>query len=80
MDVKNIPLQRACLMGLVTAILDDQGEKSLREIKDSITDALSHMIEADIMVGDIIDVTTVRAAKQHMEQEMALNEVKSLLK
>jgi hypothetical protein len=80
MDVKNIPLQRACLMGLVTAILDDQGEKSLREIKDSITDALSHMIEADIMVGDFIDVTTVRAAKQHMEQEMALNEVKSLLK
>jgi len=80
MDVKNIPLQRACLMGLVTAILDDQGEKSLREIKNAITDALAHMIETDVMVGDPIDIITVRAAKQHMEQESALNEVKNLLK
>jgi len=80
MDVKNIPLQRACLMGLVTAILDDQGEKSLREIKDAITDALSHMIEADIMVGDLIDISTVRAAKQHMEQESAVIAAKNLLK
>ena len=67
-------------MGLVTAILDDQGEKSLREIKDSITDALSHMIEADIMVGDFIDFQTVKAAKQHMEQEGAVIAAKNLLK
>ena len=80
MNEKNIILQRACLMGLVTAILDDEGEKSLREIKDAIADALAHMIQADIMVGDLIDISTVRAAKQHMEQEMALNEAKNLLK
>jgi hypothetical protein len=80
MDAKNIPLQRACLMGLVTAILDEEGEKSLCEIKNAITDALAHMIEIDVMVGDPIDIITVRAAKQHMEQESALNEVKNLLK
>ena len=80
MNERNIILQRACLMGLVTAILDDQGEKSLREIKDSITDALSHMIEADIMVGDFIDYQTVKAAKQHMEQEGAVIAAKNLLK
>ena len=80
MKEKNIILQRACLMGLITAILDDQGEKSLREIKDSITDALSHMIEADIMVGDFIDYQTVKAAKQHMEQEGAVIAAKNLLK
>jgi hypothetical protein len=38
------------------------------------------MIETDVMVGDPIDIITVRAAKQHMEQESALNEVKNLLK
>jgi len=80
MNQRNIILQRACLMGLLTAILDDQGEKSLREIKDSITDALSHMIETDIMVGDFIDFQTVRAAKQHMEQEGAVIAAKNLLK
>ena len=80
MNEKNIILQRACLMGLITAILDDQGEKSLREIKDSITDALSHMIEADIMVGDFIDYQIVKAAKQHMEQEGAVIAAKNLLK
>ena len=80
MNEKNIVLQRACLMGLITAILDDQGEKSLREIKNSITDTLSHMIEMNIMVGDFIDIQTVRAAKQCIEQEIAVDQVKDLLK
>ena len=80
MNETNVAIQRACLMGLLTAILEDEGEKSLREIKDAITESLSHMIEANIMVGDFIDVQTIRAAKQYMEQEMALNEAKNLLK
>jgi len=80
MKTENIALQRAALMGLITAILDDQGEKTLTEIKDRIVNTVSFLIEAEVMVGDGIDYVTTKAAKRHMEQEIALGQVKDLLK
>lgn len=80
MKTENIALQRAALMGLITAILDDEGEKTLTEIKDRIVNTVSFLIEAEVMVGDGIDYMTTTAAKRYMEQEIALGQVKDLLK
>jgi len=80
MKTENIALQRAALMGLITAILDDQGEKTLVQIKDRIVDTVSFLIEAEVMVGDGIDYVAAKAARRHMEQEIALGQVKDLLK
>lgn len=80
MNTENIALQRAAFMGLITAILDDEGEKTLTEIKDRIVNTVSFLIETDAMVGDGIDYMTITAAKHYMEQEIALDQVKDLLK
>lgn len=80
MKTENIALQRAALMGLITAILDDQGEKTLVQIKDRIVDTVSFLIEIEAMVGDGIDHVATTSARRHMEQEIALSQVKDLLK
>ena len=80
MNPENVSLQRAALMGLITAILEDQGEKSLTEIKDRVVSTVSFLIESGAMVGDAIDYMAARAARRHMEQEIALDQVKDLLK
>ena len=80
MKTENIALQRAALMGLITAILDDQGEKTLVQIKDRIVDTVSFLIEIEAMVGDGIDYVATTSARRHMEQEIALGQVKDLLK
>ena len=79
MSETNVAIQRACLMGLLTAILHDEGEKSLREIKGAIAETVARMIDMNVMVGDFIDFHTVEAAKEFLEQERALDQVKNLL-
>lgn len=80
MKTENIALQRAALMGLITAILDDEGEKTLNQIKNHITDTMITLIDIQAIVGDPIEAITVDALKRHLEQEIALDQVKDLLK
>ena len=80
MNTENIALQRAALMGLITAILDDQGEKTLQEIKSHITNTITFLVESEVMVGDPIDLWVVRATRKYLEQEIAVDQVKDLLK
>lgn len=79
MKQENIPLQRAGLMGLITAILHDEEEKTVQEIKQKIVASIAHMIQADAMVEDVIEMFVLDAAKEFCEQEEALNNVKGIL-
>ena len=79
MKQENIPLQRAGLMGLITAILHDEGEKTIQEIKQKIVASIAHMVQEDVMVGDVLDMFMVDAAKEFCEQEEAVNNVKDIL-
>ena len=75
----NVAKQRAALMGIVSAILMDEGEKSAREIKNAITSTLTYLIDSDAMVGDAIDMMTIQAAKQFCEQEIAVELANDIL-
>ena len=79
MNEENVSKQRAALMGLITAILRDEEEKSMTEIKKIVTQTLAYLIQQDSMVGDFIDYMTVDACKEFCEQEQALDDARNLL-
>lgn len=71
--------QRAAVMGLLTSILHDEEECTLKEMKDRVLACLSTLIVFDMVVGDSIDDITFQAGKQHCKEQMALEEVREIL-
>lgn len=76
---ENIPRQRAAFMGLITAIMRDENETPLVEIKRRCANAFAYMIDQDVMVGDLIDVMTAEVMQEFCEQEKALEDARNLL-
>lgn len=72
--------QRAAVMGLLTAILEDGEERSMKEIKDRILHTLDTLLDFEMVVGDFVDKLTFEAAQQHCQEQMALEAVQELLK
>lgn len=76
---ENIPRQRAALMGLITAIMKDENETPLVEIKRRCANAFAYMIDQDAMVGDIVDILTAEVMQEFCLQEKALEDARNLL-
>lgn len=76
--LENSARQRAALMAMIAGILSES-EKSGEEIRKFILNMLGHLIETEVMVGDIIDLMTLEVAKTACEQGMALEEVRNIL-
>lgn len=72
-------MQRAAIMGLLTAMLEDQEEKTMKEVKGRILSCLNTIIDFDLIVGDFIDKNVLEAAKQHCQEQIALEEVDKIL-
>lgn len=72
--------QRAGLMGLINALLEEEQELTLTQIKLKITTCLSGLVVLDAMVGDEIDFEVIGACKTFLEGEQALDDVRDLLK
>ena len=79
-ELMQIAKQRAGLLGLLTAILDDQRELTSEQIKGAILRCMCNLIDTDGMVYDWMDKRFVEAAKACCEQNVFLDEVKDLLK
>lgn len=73
-------MQRAAIMGLLTAMLEDQEEKTMKEVKDKILSCLNTIMDFDLIVGDFIDKNIFEAAEQHCKQQIALEEIQDMLK
>lgn len=71
--------QRAAVMGLLTNFLEQEEEKTMKDVKSAILACLTTLSEFDCMVGDWIEVNTLQAAKQHCEEELALEAVREML-
>lgn len=71
--------QRAAVMGLLAAFLEQEEEKTMKDVKSAILTCLTTLSEFDCMVGDWIEFNTLQAAKQHCEEELALEAVKEML-
>lgn len=72
-------MQRAALMGFISAVLEDEGEKTLDEIKAGILSCLSTINEFDCRVHDFIEDMTFNAANHYCDGLDALNEVDRIL-
>ena len=72
-------LQRAAMMGLLTALLEDERERTMKEIKLAVLDCLSTMTEFECRVGDFIETLAFEAALQFAQEEKALLDVKEIL-
>lgn len=80
-EMENISRQRACLMGLIASILRDSSEGlTALQIKSHCAQAFAYMIEHDAMVGDFIDIVTIEACKDFLEQEKALQDVNDMIR
>jgi hypothetical protein len=75
----NAAMQRAALMGIIAAILEDEVTETAQSIKTRICCSLGEMIDRDIMVKDFIDVHVVAAVKNFLEQEIAVEEAKDII-
>lgn len=72
--------QRAGLMGLINALLEEEQELTLNQIKGKIVRCVSGLVLLDAMVGDEIDYEVVETCKSYLESEQALEDVRDLLK
>lgn len=79
MTQENASKQRAVLMGLMAVILQDD-ELSVDEIKIRVVHTFGTMIDLDIMVGDVIDILVATACKEYLEQQGAVQEAEEILK
>ena len=79
-ELIQISKQRAGLLGLLTAILDDERELTSEQIKGAIVRCMCNLIDTDGMVYDWMDKHFVGAARTYCEQNAALDEIKDLLK
>ena len=81
MDKENIFRQRAALMGLLVSIFRDNSEGlTALQIKNHCAQALSYMIEQNLMVGDFVDLMTVEACQEFCEQEKAIEDANDILR
>lgn len=71
--------QRAAVMGLLTNLLEQEEELTMKDIKSSILTCLTTLAVFDCMVGDWIEQNTLQAAKQHCDEELALEAVREML-
>ena len=76
---EKISLQRAAIIGLLTGLLEEEQDRTMKEVKSAILSCLASLTLFDCMVGDIIDQSFMQAAKQHCEEELALEAVKEML-
>lgn len=72
-------LQRAALMGVVSAILMEQEDMTGRQIKDKLLDLFQFLIESEVLVGDAIEALTIQACKEYCEQMIAVEEANEIL-
>ena len=72
-------MQRAAIMGLLTAMLEDDQERTMKEIKDKILSCLNTIMDFDLIVGDFIDKNVFEAAERHCQEQIALDEVNEIL-
>lgn len=79
-DFLKIAAQRAMLLGLVSALLQNEEEMSVTELRSQILNILSAFIDLGIVLGDEIEVYTMVAAKKAATAELALEEAVSLTK
>ena len=72
--------QRAGIMGLIAAIMSDSDETPLNTVKQKIAATFGRMIAMDIMVKDQIELEVLKLCKSFLEQEVAVEEAKEILK
>ena len=77
--MEKVETQRAIAMAAITGILLDDDDMSVEDIKGSLLKALAFIIDNDLLVGDLIEGVTMKAAQNYCEQMAALDEVKEQL-
>lgn len=70
--------QRAALMGFIANLLE-QDDLTLPEIQTGVCSMLSSLIDLGVMVGDEIDARTMQSAQNHIQQQLAVEEVSNIL-
>ena len=72
--------QRAALWGTISALLNDENAQSVEEIKKKVSSNIAMMIDRGLMINDDIERFVFKDALRFLEQEIALDEVKNMLK
>lgn len=76
---EKVMMQRAAIMGLLTGLLEDEEEKSIKDVKVAILQCLNTITEFGCRVEDYIEDRTFMAAIQFCEEERAVLEVDRIL-
>jgi non-ribosomal peptide synthetase component E (peptide arylation enzyme) len=78
-ETENIFLQRAALMGVIAAIIENQEERTFDEIKHACINFITDLFEQGISVGDEIEADVINKCKSFFEQQIAVETVKELI-
>lgn len=76
-----IGVQRAILMALATNILQiEEEEFTAKGVKGMVLQGLEMMIETGATSQDLVEMMTMKVARDYCEQQMAVEEANDILK
>lgn len=76
-----IGAQRAILMAIVSNILQIEEEKfTPRDVKGKILQGLEMMIDSGATNEDLVELMTMKVARDYCQQQMAVEEANDILK
>ena len=71
--------QRAALMGLFLAILQEEADLTIDQVKDKLVSMFATLIELGVVVDDEIDMEVAKGCRDYCKQGLALQQLKDLL-